>query len=294
MNLDALRELDLPPIEHVYTKRDTMLYALGLGFGADPLDARQLQFVFEEGLRALPSMSVVLAHPGFWIRRPEFGVDWLRLLHGEQSFEVHRPLPPEGAVRGVYKISAIEDRGKDRGAALFQDKELFDVATGDHLATVRSTVILRGDGGQGGFGDAPAQPEPLPPGAPDRVVDIPTLPQSALIYRLSGDYNPIHADPGSAKKAGFERPILHGLCTMGIACRGLIEAVDADEPERLSAMSVRFSRPVFPGETIRVEIFGDGAEVAFRARVLERDVIVLDRGRARFAAPIARERRASA
>jgi acyl dehydratase len=132
----------------------------------------------------------------------------------------------------------------------------------------------------GSFGTSPAAPEPLPDRAPDAVCDIATLPQSALIYRLSGDWNPIHADPRSAEQAGLGRPILHGLCSMGIATRALLSTFAEGAPERLRAMFVRFSRPVFPGETIRTEFFGDGDRIRFRARVLERDVVVLDRATA--------------
>ncbi len=159
-------------------------------------------------------------------------------------------------------------------------KRLFDVASGDRLASVTSVYMLRGDGGFGGFGTPPAPPDPLPDTAPDRTVDIAGLPQSALIYRLSGDLNPIHADPAAAAKAGFPRPILHGLCTMGIATRAVVASVADGEPDRLKALSVRFSKPVFPGETLRTEIFNTANGARFRARVVERDVIVLDRGSA--------------
>jgi acyl dehydratase len=160
---------------------------------------------------------------------------------------------------------------------------LYDDASDRLLATVTSTYMLRGDGGQGGFGVAPKAPAPLPDALPDRMIDVPTLRQSALIYRLSGDFNPIHADPAAAAKAGFPRPILHGLCTFGLATRGLIAACADHDPARITGLSARFSKPVFPGETIRIEIFGHGPSVRFRARAVERDLIVLDRGQAHIA-----------
>lgn len=283
MNLEAVRNFRIAPTEHSYTRKDAMLYALGLGYGANPLDPAQLAFVYESDLKAVPSICCVLAHPGFWAKDPSLGLDWLKMLHGEQSFEIHRQIPPEGTVVGSYEITAVEDKGAGKGAILHQSKKLHDKRSGELLATVKSVLFLRGDGGCGGFGEVPPQPSALPDGTPSQQHDIPTLPQSALIYRLSGDYNPIHADPGAAAKAGFERPILHGLCTFGVATRAILSAFAAGAPERLTAMSVRFSRPVFPGETIRTEFFRAGAQIQFRSRVLERDVVVLDRGNAQIA-----------
>lgn len=280
MHLAKVKDHRFAPVEHRFDFRDTILYALGLGFGADPVDPAELPFVYEDGLKAVPSICVVLAHPGFWAKRPEFGIDWLRILHGEQSFEIHKPLPAAGVVYGEYEIEALEDKGVGRGAILHQAKRLRD-ESGDLVATVRSVLFLRGDGGSGSFGIAPETPGPLAGGMPDAVVDLPTLPQQALIYRLSGDYNPIHADPAPARAAGFDRPILHGLCTMGIATRALLRARAGNDPARLTSMFVRFSRPVFPGETIVTEIFDqEGGVVRFRCRSKERDVVVLDRGHA--------------
>ena len=281
MNLEALEQLELLPIEHAYTVRDTMLYALGLGYGTDPVDARQLRHVYEDGLEALPSMSVVLAHPGFWLKDPKFGVQWQKILHGEQTFQVHRPLPAEGRVRGTYRVGAVEDRG-EKGAVLHQEKELHDAATGDHLASVRTVLMLRSDGGQGGFGPAPDPLPALPERTADHVVDLPIPANTALIYRLSGDYNPIHADPQLARQAGFDRPILQGLCSMGFACRAVADLLP--EGNRLVGMDVRFSRPVYPGETLRFEVFEDDVGMSFRGRVVERDILVLDRGRVRLGA----------
>lgn len=283
MYLDAIKAHRFDPINHDFTAKDTMLYALGLGYGTDPLDTEQLKFVYEDNLVAVPSLINVLAHPGFWAKDPKFGIDWVKILHGEQSFALKRPLPVKGVVRGEYSIDAIEDMGAEKGAKLYQKKTLFDGETGEEIGSVLTTLFMRGDGGSGSFGKAPPQPEPLPDATPDQVIEIPTLPQQALIYRLSGDYNPIHADPAPAKKAGFPAPILHGLCSLGIATRALIQGVAGNDPSRLKSLSLRFSRPVFPGETLSVEIFGFAPEVQFRCRVAERDVVVLDRGRAEFA-----------
>lgn len=277
MNIDRIRNLRLQPIEQGYDKRDTILYALGLGYGADPVDEAELPFVFEGKLKVVPSIVCVLCHPGFWLQKPEYEVDWVKILHAEQEFRIHRPLPPTGAMRGTYAVAGIEDKGATKGALLHQLKQLYDVASGDHLATVRSTLFLRGNGGEGEFGEKIAPAAPLPEGKPDRVVEFPIDIRSALIYRLSGDWNPLHADPAVSRKAGFEKPILHGLCTNGIACRAVIRAYCDNDPERLRAMFVRFTSPIYPGETIRVEFYESGNTVRFRAIAAERDVTVLDR-----------------
>jgi acyl dehydratase len=282
VNLDLLNGYRLEDKIHDYAARDSILYALGLGYGSDPTDPGQLNFVYEDGLKAVPSMCNTICHPGFWIDRPELGIDWVKVLHAEQSFEIHSAIPTEGRMRGEYSVVSVEDKGPEKGAIMRMQKLLRDDESGLLCAAVTQTLFLRGDGGQGGFGQPPEAGAPLPDGVPDVNLDIPTLPQMALIYRLSGDLNPLHANPAVAKKAGFDRPILHGLCTMGIATRAVVEAVCENQPERLRTMSVRFSRPVFPGETIRTEIFRDGASVAFRCRSVERDLIVIDRGRATF------------
>ena len=283
MNLEAVRNFRFEAVAHTYTRKDSILYALGLGYGSEPTDPAQLAFVYEDNLRIVPSMCCVLAHPGMWVKDPVLGIDWLKILHGEQSFEIHSPIPPEGTVVGSYENVAVEDKGAGKGAILHQVKKLHDKATGRLLATVRSVLFMRGDGGCGGFGEVPEPARPLPAQTPSSVQEIATLQQSALIYRLSGDYNPIHADPGAAAKAGFEAPILHGLCTLGVATRALLSEFANGTPERLKSLSVRFSRPVFPGETIKTEFFGSGGEVRFRSHAVERGVIVLDRGSAVFA-----------
>lgn len=278
MNLDRIRALDLEPIRVAYDHRDTILYALGLGFGLDPMDGAQLPFVYEgEGFRAMPTMVNVLCHPGFWAKEPQYEIDWVKILHAEQAFEINRPLKPVARVRGEYRVSAVEDKGADKGALLHQEKILFDDDTNELLATVRSSLFLRGDGGQGGFGEPPALPEATPDGTPDKSVDIKTAPGQALIYRLSGDWNPLHADPAIAQKAGFPMPILQGLCTNGLACRAILQAYCENDAARFKSMFVRYSKPVFPGETIRFEFFERAGELRFRAVALERDAVVLDR-----------------
>lgn len=272
-----------PDDVQAYGWKDSALYALGLGYGSDPLDARDLAFVYEQSQLAVPSQCVVLGHPGFWHRDPATGIDWVRLLHGEHRFEIHRPLRPADTVRARHRVLAVEDKGKERGAMLHVETLLEDEARGEPVASVLALHVLRGDGGCGSHGTPPPPAAPLPDGEIDRSVEFGTLPQAALIYRLSGDFNPLHVDPEVARGAGFDRPILQGLCTMGLACRAILRAYCSDRPERLRSMSVRFSRPAYPGETIRFEFYREGDAVAFRAIAVERGVVVLDRCRAAFA-----------
>lgn len=277
MQIEKIKNLNLTAIEESYTARDTILYALGLGYGNDPKDADELAYVFEESLKAVPSISCVWCHPGFWLQKPEFEVDWMKILHAEQEFTIHSPLPATGKIRGTYHVGGIEDKGAGKGALLHQYKELYLAGTGEHLATVRSTLFMRGNGGEGGFGEKPQPASALPERAPDRVVEIPTSDRAALIYRLSGDWNPLHANPEIARKAGFEKPILQGLCTLGIACRAILETYCDQDPVKLESMFVRFSSPVYPGETVRIEFYEEGETLRFRAVVVERQVTVLDR-----------------
>jgi acyl dehydratase len=284
IDYDKLKNWRFAPVEQRYSARDTMLYALGLGCGSDPMDASDLPFVYEEGLQALPTMAVVLGSPGFWLKDPATGVDWKRLLHGEQGLILHKPLPAAGTVIGRTRVTEIVDKGPGKGALMFSERDVVDAATGETLCTLTATTFLRGDGGFGGPAGPAPEPHRLPERAPDMAVDLPTLPQAALIYRLSGDYNPLHADPEVAAVAGFPRPVLHGLCTFGVVGRALLKACGHNAPPSLQKMQARFSAPVFPGETIRTEMWRDGTSVSFRACVVERDIVVLNNGLAAVAA----------
>jgi acyl dehydratase len=272
----------IPDAQQAYTRRDTMLYALGLGFGLRPTDPDELRFVYEKNLEAFPTMPVVLGHPGAWMADPSTGIDVVRVLHGEQHLEIHRPLPVEGTVVGLNRVVDVIDKGPGKGALIYVERRLMDKASGDLLATQLAVIFARGNGGFGGPKTGSPPPHALPEGEPDLCVDIATSPQGALLYRLSGDYNPLHADPEVAAKAGFPAPILHGLATYGIAGRALLQGLGGPAAVRLRRLAVRFSSPVFPGETIRTEIWRRGREVSFRARVPARDVIVLNNGLAAF------------
>ena len=280
IDYEKLKNRPFEPIEQTYTTDQAILYALGLGFGADPFDEQQLHFTFEEeGFSAVPSLAVVLAGPGFWVREADSGVDWVKVLHGEQGIVWHKPLPPTATVIGQTRVVDIIDKGEGKGALIYSEKTLHDKATGDLLATTTSTTFARGDGGFGGPSGPVKGVHALPERDPDHQVDIPMLPQSALIYRLSGDHNPLHASPVVAKSAGFDRPILHGLCTLGVAGRAILQDVCNYDSTKMKSLDLRFSAPVYPGETIRTEIWEDGDTISFRARVVERDIVVLNNGK---------------
>jgi acyl dehydratase len=284
IDYQRLKNWPFPEVEHSYGAKDTMLYALGLGLGADPMDRDQLRFVYEEGLKALPTMAVVLALPGQWSKNPETGINWKLLLHGEQGLVLEKPLPPAGTVVARTVIDEIIDKGAGKGALIYSRRDIRDKETGALLASLTSTSFLRGDGGFGGPSGPTRPVHDLPERAPDLVADIATLPQAALIYRLSGDYNPLHADPEIATAAGFPQPILHGLCTFGVAGHALLRTLCGYDAAKLKRMEVRFSAPVFPGETIRTEIWREGGgRFGFRCRVVERGIIAINNGLAEIA-----------
>ncbi|MGY3473541.1 MaoC/PaaZ C-terminal domain-containing protein [Bradyrhizobium ottawaense] len=279
IDYDRLRNWDIPVVETRYTHKDTMLYALGVGLGSDPVDARQLRFVYDKRLQALPTMVTVLGHPVSWLQDPATGVTWQRMLHGEQSIEIHEPLAPAGHVLGRTWVEEIVDKGAGKGALIYQHRTLTDAATGGKLCTLVSSFFCRADGGFEGPSRAASAPHPIPQREPDTFCDLPTLPQSALLYRLNGDFTAGHADPEAARSAGFERPMLQGLCTFGVAGHALLKCVCSYEPAHVRKMAVRFSSPVYPGETIRTEIWLDSpGRSSFRCRVIGRDVIVLNNG----------------
>ena len=276
LNPEHLLNYCIPPVRQRYSRQDSAFYALSLGLGADPTDEAQLSFVdANRDFQALPCMAVVLGHPGFWLGNPDTGVDALRLVHGEQSVEWLSALPPEGEVIGRTRVIGLVDKGPGKGALLYSEKVLSDAVSGEVFAIARGTTFLRGDGGFGGDSQSLSQPHLLPEGAPDVVVDLPTRSEQALYYRLNGDDNPIHSSPAAAAKGGFPRPILHGLCTLGVAYHALLRGLADYRVERFARLQARFCAPVFPGETLRTEMWRDGS---FRTRVVERDLVVLDNG----------------
>ena len=265
------------PVEQAYSQDDCILYALGVGFGYDPTDPRQLRFTYEEALQPVPTMPVVLGRPDLMHAFVSCGVNWNRMLHGEQRLRAHGPLPPAGIVRGLTRVDEVVDKGVGRGAVVYVSRDVREGGTDRLISTQTSTLFLRDEGGFGGAKRASPPPAEVPSRPSDELVDVPTVRQAALIYRLSGDRNPLHVDPRAASRGGFSAPILHGLCTYGIAGHAVLRALCDYEPDRLQELNVRFTSPALPGETIRTEIWTEQDEAAvFRSSSVERAVGLLD------------------
>lgn len=266
------------PVNIDWDEQRTMLYAVGLGAGADEAD---LPFVYEKGLKALPTMAAMLAGgSGDFFRLG--AIDMVRLMHGEQRVHLHRPLPPAGRFRVQVRCLGVVDKGTDKGALLTLESAIADAASGEALATATSTLFCRGDGGCGAPSTGGLPERPVPSRPHDLEVALPTLPQQAAIYRLSGDRTDFHIDPAAARRSGFPRPILHGLCTWGIVGRAVLRGGCENDPDRVEALEGRFSAPVFPGETIVTRLWLDGPDVAFEARVAGRETVVLKNGYCRL------------
>ncbi len=284
IDINRLMRFLPPSVRQELTPRDIAFYALSIGIGSDPGDTRQLPFVDPlQGPVVMPTMVLVMAHPGFYLADPESGVDPKAVLHAEQAIELIGQVPAAGEVTSRTRITEVLDKGPGRPALILSETELSD-AQGALFARLKRTTFIRGGGGFGGAAEA-ANPAPIrqaPKEPPDHAVDLTTRPEQALLYRLNGDLNPLHSDPNLAQQAGFDRPILHGLCTMGVVCHALLRTLGDYRAETMRAVSLRFSKPVYPGETIRTEIWHDGS---FRARAIERDVVVVDCGFARFDGP---------
>lgn len=278
MDYQNIKNWSFPEVVQDYTEKDTILYALGIGFGQEATNPDHLKYVYEQDLQAFPTMAVVLGYPGFWMKDPKAGINWVKLVHGEQRLTIHRPIPAQGRVIGRSRVSHVIDKGADKGALVITERTLSD-AEGNALATIAQTTFCRGDGGLSQSDDSPAPLEATPDTAPDMTCSLPILEQAALIYRLCADNNPLHADPAVAAKAGYPRPILHGLCTYGVTARAIVQMACGNDASRLASMNTRFSSPVYPGETLVVEMWKDGAKgVRFRAKVAERDIVVLSHG----------------
>lgn len=271
----ARREEDLAT---GYTELDSMLYALSIGLSRNPLDTRELAYTFEADgwLRTLPTQATVLVPDMF---PPDLGWDFERVLHCEQRLSVYRPLPPAARLRIDKRVAAIHDLGKSRGAMLYLEAEGRLASDDTVLFSSGATILARGDGGfGGGRGDAPT-PHRIPSREPDLECTLPTTANQALLYRLTGDRNPLHSDPALAMRAGFPRPILHGLCTYGVACHAILKTVLDYDHTLIGEFDARFSAPVLPGDTIATDIWQDGNVIAFQCRVPERRVTVIKHGR---------------
>jgi acyl dehydratase len=266
--------------KHSYGDREVMLYAYGIGIGADPMDEKELLFVNEaaatpRSLKVVPTFASVAA----WGAGPgEMNLNRLMVVDGERDITFHKPLAAAAHITADSNVLAVYDKGKDKGAIIRHQTILKD-ADGEKLATLVASRFARGDGGFGGSSEGQPEPHQVPSRAPDRIVDISTRPDQALIYRLCGDRNPLHSDPEFAKKAGFQRPILHGMCTYGISCRGVLQTYADYDPTAFRQHVARFSSPVYPGETVTIAMWKDGNVISFEAKVKARDVAVIRNGK---------------
>jgi len=276
------------PRTFTYGDKDVMLYALGIGMGRDPMDERELPFVYEKGLQVVPTAATVLAaaarragngagpeqKPGHRVSE----LNRVMIVHGEQKVELHKPLPAAGSFTASSRTVGAYDKGKEKGAIIINETTWTD-DKGEKVATLTGSTFARGDGGFGGPSEGAPEPHAVPERKPDISVPFETRPDQALIYRLNGDRNPLHSDPDFAKRAGFPRPILHGLCTYGITCRAVLQEICDYDPARILSHQARFSAPVFPGDTITVDLWKDGDVVSFEARVLDRGATVIRNGK---------------
>lgn len=283
VDLTHLQNHVLPIGQQRLTPRDCILYALGIGIGLDPTDEADLSFVDETRLRVVPSMVNVMADNGHWLRDLDPGLDWQQAVHGEQSMVIHAPLPHTALVQARSCIVDVIDKGPGRGAVLYVQREVCNAESGEHYATVLQTVFCRANGGFGGKSGKTVTSWEQPNRAPDCSIALSTSPQQALIYRLSGDDNLLHSDPAVARAAGFPRPILHGMATLGLVGHGLSKALCNTDPERTKALSGRFAAPVYPGETIMLDIWEtDSGTALYQARVASRQIVVLTHGVFRY------------
>lgn len=273
--LMSTRGFDLPC---TYSDTETILYALSIGLGRDPMSRKELPYIYEQGssLRTLPSMATSLVPD---MIPADLGWDYGQVLHSEQRLQLHRPLPPAANLLVNKRIVDVFDRGPKHGALIIMEADGRLAKDDTAIFTISSTIVARGDGGFGGPKGVGPAPHRAPRREPDLSCDILTRTDQALLYRLNGDRNPLHADPQRAIESGFARPILHGLCTYGIACHAILQTICDYDYTLISGFDARFSAPVFPGDRITTNMWQDGNIVSFQCIVKERDSIVLRNGK---------------
>ena len=253
---------------------DVILYHLGIGAGVGkPTDPKELEYTYERNLKVLPSFAVVpvfsaLGHLG---AIPGVSINFALVLHGEQDVEIHRPIPTAAKIETTGRVTGLYDKGK---AALIVLEVASRLENGEPLFTNRFSIFARGEGGFGGE-SGPKPGNEAPPRAPDAVVESPTASHQALLYRLSGDKNPLHADPDFAKMGGFDVPILHGLCSFGVVCKAVVDRLLEGHVDRVARYQARFAGVVFPGETIVTSMWKENGKVILAAKTKERDTPVI-------------------
>ena len=272
----TLNTAEVTDVPFSYSERDVILYALGIGCGSDPTDPTQLAYVSEHaGLQALPTFAGMFVPDNIVV---DAGIDQTNMLHRSEVLQLFRPLPAAADLLANQRVIALSDRGERRGADFELETELRLAKDDTVVCMIRTRIIARNDGGFGGRTAAARERHRIPDREPDLVCDLPTRPDQALLFRLSGDFNPLHADPATARQAGFERPILHGRCTFGIACHAVLKTVCDYDFTLIREIAGRFSAPVYPGDVITTEMWQEGNVVSFRCRVLSRDVTVINNG----------------
>lgn len=262
---------ELPEVSFEWSASDVALYHLAVGAAADPMDASGLAYVDDSDPKVLPSFATVAA--SFHATEPPkvsfpgIDIDLAKVVHGSQRVTAHRPLPPSGKATTRTRIAEVQDKGS--AAVIIQESVTTD-DSGQTLWTARSSIFAKGEGG---FGGERGQSEKVayPEREPDHRLTVPTLPNQALLYRLCGDRNPLHSDPEFAKRAGFPRPILHGLCTYGSVCRAIVDELLDGDVTAVADFSASFAGVVFPGETLQVDVWEDGSRLLATASVVERE-----------------------
>lgn len=282
IDYDHIMSLKSEGTESSYGDRETMLYALGIGFGRDPMNEAELPFVYEgvndpAYLKTVPTMATVLQWGGGAMRNS--GINYLMVVHGEQRVALHRPLPSAGTIVSDERIIGAFDKGAGKGAVIVSEKKIRLKESGEPLCTLVSSTFARGDGGFGGPSAGAPEPHPIPERKPDETFEGAILDDQAFVYALSGDRNPLHRDPRIAKAAGFPKPIIHGLCTYGTTCRTIITNMLGHDASKITGYDVRFSAPVFPGETVLVDVWKDANVISFRARLKERQIVAINNGK---------------
>jgi acyl dehydratase len=277
ISLEQILAIRSDNVRFAYSERESLLYSLSIGLGENPLDERELQFVTEgdQGPRTVATMATVLTQ--FAALRTS-GIEYTQILHAEQRLTLHRPLPPSADLLADYAVTGVADKGSQKGILVYTETRARTASDNQPLFTAGATIMARHDGGIGSGGMLSPAVQRIPNRAPDRTMMIGTRPNQALLYRLNGDRNPLHSNPATAVLAGFRQPILHGLCTYGIACRAVLASVCEYEHTRIGRFDARFSSPVYPGESIAADIWMDGDIISFRCRVPERDVVALNYG----------------